>query len=928
LRKQKDFEGRFPTDGISRPIGDLKRFPAFDGLRAFAAISVVGVHAAYASGFNTRSSLAIYSSRLEIGVSVFFVISGFLLYRPFAVAHLEGRDAPRAYKFWMRRLFRIVPAYWLALTVIVYVWHAAVIPGGWTGALIHYSFLQIYFPSAIFFGITQTWSLCTEMGFYLFLPLYAMFIALRRKSGSAQLKRELVGLLTLTAISFVYRAWVFSRHWPCGRSCYTHPAFSSVMVNWLPGYFDLFAVGMLLAVVSAWYAANGSEPAWLRHRAMPAVSWGLAVLVYWAVAHLGIPSVAIYLVTPETNILKQTLYGLFALLLVAPAVFGPQGEGAVRRLLRFAPVAWLGVVSYGIYLWHQGLIEQIFKWTGRPQFGIPFGILFLSVVVLSTIVATISYLALEQPLLEFANRVTRRKTSVAPDRSEAAAAIVQELPVKLETPAAVARVRTGHRRVGALTQRWQTWRDSFGVRWFLPALLAIVVVAVGIRVGFAVGWTFGKELTDDAQFYHQTAASLAAGHGYSTASFIPPHKVMPTAQHPPLFPTVLAVFDRIGFHSVDAQRVLLGMVASAGVFLTGLLGRRVAGPSVGLLAAGIAAVNPLWFQTSAALMSESVYLVVIPAVLLLALHCLEQPSRWRFMALGGAIGLAALTRSDALDLVICLGLPLVLFAARSGRDRLALARCLLAGLALVIAPWLIRNEVQMGGFTLSDNQGGTLAGAYCPEPFSPHFYNYGGFDAFCAEGAIGFFVKEVPPPHHAHSWTEIEVSNAVTSSTETYIRGHLSALPRVVAARIENTWGLARTNQQVYVATIEGRIPSFERFGLELGRVLLVLELIGAVMLARKSWSRFFVLVAPLIAVTLNSAIFFGMTRFLVAALPSLAVLAAIGVRVLVARVTRRPPRLPAPHHDAASVAVLVPAAVDLSEAPVGAPSMATDPGA
>src|SRR5580704_8462249 len=166
LRKRKDFEGSFPTDGISRPIGDLKRFPAFDGLRAFAAIAVVGVHTAFSSGFSKRSGFAIYTARLEIGVSVFFVISGFLLYRPFVAAHLEGRAAPETLKFWLRRLFRIVPAYWLAVTIIVFVLHDAVIPSGFRGALVHYSFLQIYFPSQIFFGVGPAWSLCTEMSFY------------------------------------------------------------------------------------------------------------------------------------------------------------------------------------------------------------------------------------------------------------------------------------------------------------------------------------------------------------------------------------------------------------------------------------------------------------------------------------------------------------------------------------------------------------------------------------------------------------------------------------------------------------------------------------------------------------------------------------------------------------------------------------------
>jgi hypothetical protein len=446
-----------------------------------------------------------------------------------------------------------------------------------------------------------------------------------------------------------------------------------------------------------------------------------------------------------------------------------------------------------------------------------------------------------------------------------------------------------HRRARPLgaTERWHSWHDSFGARWFLPGLSAIVVVAIAIRVGFAVGWTFGKVLPSDAMFFHQTAASLASGKGYAAATYIPPHKVLPTATHPPLFPMVLAVFDVLGFHSIDAQRVALGVVASIAVFLTGLLGHRVSGPVVGLIAAGIAAVDPLWFQSGAVLMSESVYLIVITAVLLVALGCVDRAGRWRFVLLGVVVGLATLTRSEALDLLIFLGVPVVLCAARSWRHRLAFAGCLIAGVLLVLVPWLVRNEIQMGGLTLSTDQGVTLAGSYCSGTLNPSSVDYGGFHAPCSLSGAGHLVYDVPPPHHAKTWTELTVSNALQSSTETYIRQHLSALPGLALARVENTWGLARTDQQIFYDAVEGAHPSADRFGLELGRVLLVFEFVGVLVLARRSLAPFFIVLAPLLVVTLNSAIFFGASRFLTAAQPSLAVFAGIGIAALAALATR-----------------------------------------
>ena len=74
--------------------GQPRHFPCFDGLRAIAAVLVVMVHTAFGSGFTHRSWAGIYTARFEIGVAVFFLISGFLLYRPFAASHIAGASAP------------------------------------------------------------------------------------------------------------------------------------------------------------------------------------------------------------------------------------------------------------------------------------------------------------------------------------------------------------------------------------------------------------------------------------------------------------------------------------------------------------------------------------------------------------------------------------------------------------------------------------------------------------------------------------------------------------------------------------------------------------------------------------------------------------------------------------------------------------------
>ena len=140
----------------------------------------------------------------------------------------------------------------------------------------------------------------------------------------------------------------------------------------------------------------------------------------------------------------------------------------------------------------------------------------------------------------------------------------------------------------------------------------------------------------------------------------------------------------------------LAVVGSVAVLIMGLLGREVAGPAVGIGAALISALDPLWLGPIGALMSESIYLVIIPLALLLALRCVAEPTFWRFGALGLVIGLGVLTRSEAIDFVVLVGVPLILMVRSSWKNRCVLGLALLVGAALMLGPWLVRNEVKTG----------------------------------------------------------------------------------------------------------------------------------------------------------------------------------------------------------------------------------------
>lgn len=390
-------QGRPPAEQVRRRG---TRFPCFDGLRAIAALTVLGVHTTFVSGFTTKNpGWGRYTSRLEIGVEVFFVISGFLLYRPFAVSHLAADSAPATRSFWVRRLKRIVPAYWLAFIVLTYVMRANSGGAGWKGPLIYLGFAQIYFPTYIKNGLSQAWSLGTELSFYLMLPLYAALLGRKRRNLRDQMRVELLGLAALVAISLVYRLSILGA---AHRDYWQHheKALPPAMASWLPGYLDQFALGMLLAVVSAYLSQTDRRPAWLWHRYTPWVSWALAGVAFWAVGNIGLPLIPLVTSPTGLSLARNTLYGLFAFFLVAPAVFGPQDQGFIRLLLRWRPIALIGVVSYGVYLWHEGWIHMYLGWTGDRLFDIPWPHLAAAAAALAIAAATASYVLVERPILK------------------------------------------------------------------------------------------------------------------------------------------------------------------------------------------------------------------------------------------------------------------------------------------------------------------------------------------------------------------------------------------------------------------------------------------------------------------------------------------------------------------------------------------------
>ncbi|MGZ4597098.1 MAG: acyltransferase family protein, partial [Actinomycetes bacterium] len=149
--------------------------PALDGVRGLAALMVVLTHVGFQTGETARGVPGALLARADFGVALFFVLSGLLLYRPWAHADGTAGPGPSWRRYYWRRALRILPGYWLALVAVLLL---APRTGRGPGDVVANATLtQIYGSGHLLADFTQTWSLCTEVAFYVALPLTAVAVA-------------------------------------------------------------------------------------------------------------------------------------------------------------------------------------------------------------------------------------------------------------------------------------------------------------------------------------------------------------------------------------------------------------------------------------------------------------------------------------------------------------------------------------------------------------------------------------------------------------------------------------------------------------------------------------------------------------------------------------------------------------------------------
>src|SRR4051812_6931780 len=383
------------------------RFPALDAVRALAALGVVGFHAykdlAGRPGWD--SPLGTFGYSLQWAVPVFFVLSGFLLYRPFAAAIAVRGRRPDGLAFLLRRAARIFPAYWLALVVF----GTLAKPGElWTadGVVRYGLLLHVLDGDTVYHVLGTAWSLSIEVAFYLALPLIAWLAAgtVRGRHGAW------AHLAVLAALTIAAAAVTDQVITPLVVANGEDPAIAGFT---LPGAFGPFAAGMALAVVSTSRRDLFRAAAWLPRPVRLGAAQVLRADGAWIA--LALLAYSCGLLFEARNIMPwdSTIYAtLAALAVLTPLVLRPTTSRFARLLGGARPLVALGAISYGLYLWHWP-IQELARTHG---FAVPNSVLgwvagFATMATLGSIAALVSYRLVETPVNRRVRALTARRSA-------------------------------------------------------------------------------------------------------------------------------------------------------------------------------------------------------------------------------------------------------------------------------------------------------------------------------------------------------------------------------------------------------------------------------------------------------------------------------------------------------------------------------------
>jgi peptidoglycan/LPS O-acetylase OafA/YrhL len=358
--------------------------PLLDGVRAFACLIVIWFHI-----YRIPRDLSVWPTRPlvnpllnsflffgQYGVTLFFVLSGFLLFLPFAKALLFEQPWPSIRRFYVRRVFRILPAYYLSLILIVLLFQRQYLePQHWQELGLFFTFLMDSSRATFKQLNAPFWTLAIEWQFYMLLPL----LVLGMRQIVRRVKQDYRWPVTIACILAVIAWGLFSRYvgvyffeqHPTETFLVPRPVLN-VFLFFTYGvsgkYYEDFGVGMLLSLCFV-YAQHPSGSLTLRTLLRKLSPWlwgaGLCCLLFMVLWEYNLSY-------PNTWPLLDTLLHLQPLILAnqlcVSLAFGLCilallfGSVRLRHPFELPHVRWIGTISYSLYMWHLPFLFFFIQW--------------------------------------------------------------------------------------------------------------------------------------------------------------------------------------------------------------------------------------------------------------------------------------------------------------------------------------------------------------------------------------------------------------------------------------------------------------------------------------------------------------------------------------------------------------------------------------
>ena len=392
--------------------GQLMRISGADGLRALACLLVIWHHTT--QRFNPEKSatwiqgIHFFGMRGEVGVSLFFVLSGCLLSLPFWYSFVNGSATPKLWFYVINRAARIIPAYWfnLLLCTLVALWVFDLNINWWrliSGLLFinsyHYS---SFFPAEL---NGPLWSIGLEVSCYVLLPVLLFLII----KNTQRISAAFAGIIGCIAVLQILNPWVINNFMTSNKLKGWQYGLTGGAKQWLPywnigSFFTQFLCGSLAALIIIVLRARGT---------LKSLTFDLSAVLF-ATAAIWLVAIGLEPGAPNSFTQQPYMAPFFAILMVGVIVSASLST-QVYKLLDNKLFQWIAKISFSIYLWHMFLIviierKFVSKYLYYGLTDLSEWVMISSIVLIGSIIlAATSWRFLESPILKSARKLTTNR---------------------------------------------------------------------------------------------------------------------------------------------------------------------------------------------------------------------------------------------------------------------------------------------------------------------------------------------------------------------------------------------------------------------------------------------------------------------------------------------------------------------------------------